>query len=316
MAEATLSDACFSIGVANRTAGPYTSWTSELRERTSALASRILALFGSLGSFDKLLKNVDFGFRVHQYHTGESSSTHTAVKHTRGAIALVKILDGFSMITSAVHNLARVILHGGNFPENAPPLLLNARLWAEPNKNPEKANYFEKITNKAQHRIACVTSALSVASSALYTTAFFSKGVNFARGFCGEIKSGWHKFSQIYPKVFFGLHIVSIPKIISQMWLASSTNASELSRTHRIKEDGTRLLGEDNKEVLITPEEKRKQQITYWRDMVAHVVEFVKNIFEFIGDAALFTPISPVVKLVNLGGVAISDFIGIWLKAM
>ncbi|MCH9608699.1 MAG: hypothetical protein S4CHLAM45_12800 [Chlamydiales bacterium] len=289
-----LSDACFSIGVANRTSGPHTSWTSELRDRTSALAKRVLALFGSLGSFDKLLKNVDFGFRVHQYQTGESSSAHTAVKHTRGAIALVKILDGFSMIISAVHNLGRVILNKGIVSESA-PLHLNARLWAKP--NPNKAKYFEKITTTAQYIIACVSSTLTLVASMLFTGAFFSKGVNFVRGFCGEIKSGWHKFSQVYPKVFFGLHLVNVPKIISQMMLKSSTNARELSQ-------------------LTKPEGKRKQQTTYWRDMVAHVVEFVKNIFEFIGDAALFTPISPVVKLVNLGGVAISDFIGIWLKAM
>lgn len=308
----SFSDYCLTIGLGDRSKYPEKTdgYLSSFCDRMASAVGRCLNITESAGLLDKALKLTSAGMELTQYVSKEAyapaAPMHKGLKEVRGWLGGFKIFGGVWVVVSTARNLWDLTTKSAS---KDAPIALNARGWVEGDAS--KVKYHQKITDMALHRLAIVQQSFALAAGTLYTLAFTSKTFAFIDKKYQVMKGGLLKFSQLFPKFFFGLHIVSVPKDLISMKLERETYNRETAKTFEI--DKGMALGKQ----LEACQKRRQLEIGHYRNQMSHSCNLVKTGFEFVGDADNFAGGRwPLAKIVSSVGVAVFDFMGVWLKTM
>lgn len=301
------TDTLSSILIGNLSKHPkaYDSIGAKLRDRVGRCVDRFLSLFSSVGTLDTTLKLVDAGLKVTKHVDEEAyepaAKAHGVVKDLRGVFGVFKVPGGLWKFGGNVTNLHQLLT---NEPSPKKPIMIGAK-GIRPGYT-ESKKYGNRITTVFQRQLAILYESLSAIGNLLYTAAFASKSFSYINSKYQAMKGGMLEFSKMFPKIFFGLHLVAVPKTVTAIFLESSTFATS-----------TEFAIDPNEGNLSTLNKRRNAEIVHSRNQTCHALDLIKLGFEFVRDGVMLSKTgSLVIDLVGVAGVAIFDFMGAWLKSM
>ena len=265
----------FFIGGLSKCPTQQTTIAEKVVDRADNCVKRVLQLVADVGNLDKTLKLAEAGLKVTKHLDPEAyapaAKAHVVIKDTRGVIGIVKIPGGLKRIFTNITNVATILAR--------------------------------KVALTAHEKLVLLHEALSAVSNSLYTAAFTSKAFSFINSKYQSLKGAALEFSKVFPKIFFGLHLVAVPKVITAIMVENEKYASSpvLNTSNKVSDAWTNSHNE----------------INHIKKQTCNGIDLVKTGFEFVGDVVMFAKLTnPVVGLVSTVGVAVLDFTAVWIKTM